>query len=161
MDDTQKHEEALVALADAKQAVKDAKAKKAEYLKKNKLKKTEDHSADEVHGPKLAKLDTTIGKKEATVVKKKEAAKKAKPSKVRESKYEYPEGCESAKDKKRHRTKLRNEAAGKKPKAKKERVEKGSGEAPKKKKKTIKKAEGSEDKPTKKKKKKTTPADVD
>lgn len=97
------------ASTDPKQVLKDAKAALAAYYKENKLKKTEDYSADEEHGKKIARLEANVEKAQNAVGK----TKKEKPTTNRATKYEYPADIDTPEKRKKYRQEMRAKAAGK------------------------------------------------
>lgn len=143
---------------EALQKVNEAKSALTAYLKKNKLKRNEDHSKDEKHGPKIAKLEKAITKAQNAYEKLK-TPKKTKVAKKenagRRTKYDYPADVVTAKDRKVYRQKMRAEAKGesKPKKSKKEAPAKGKEKAAKVSKK-AKAAKATKKKTSKKPKKK-------
>lgn len=141
--------EALSKLNEAKSAL-------TAYLKKNKLKRSDDHSEDKKHGSKIAKLEKAIEKAQAAYEKLKAPSKKKdkgakKESAGRRTKYDYPADIVSADDRKKYRQKMRAEAkaAGKgekkskKAKTGKPKADKAEGKKTSKKAKTGKKSKKS------------------
>lgn len=128
-------EEAQEQFNAAKEALKDAKTVLREFTIENKIKK--DKAPED---PKLAskfeKLNKAVEKAREDAEAAKEAVKELKPKKVRETKYEYPEGM-TDKEKKKYRAKVRRDklAAEKPPKEAKEPKEK----------KPLKKSKGQEE----------------
>lgn len=138
------YEAAKEALAPAREKLKAAKDERRAFEKENKLAKETDHSADEKHGKKWAKLNATVVAAQAEVDSAKEFMDANKPKKEkagRASTYEYPKEVVTVADKKKYRAKMR---------ADKKRAEKGEA-APEKKDKGSKE-EGGKDKKKKKNK---------
>lgn len=122
-------DEALEAQAKQKKEVEKVKKELTTYFTKNKLKRNEDYTDDPKHGPKIAKLEKEIDKKEETMAKVNEqvknlekgkkggkakgkaekAPKKGKEAKGegRTTKYEYPADCDTPQKKKAFRVAAR------------------------------------------------------
>jgi hypothetical protein len=130
-------EEAQEQFEALREALKEAKNELREFMVENKIKK--DKTPED---PKLAKKFEGLTKKvdaaKTAAEQAKESVKELKPKKVRETKYEYPDGL-TDKEKKKFRAKMRREAkAG-------EKKEKGGDAAPAPKKKLAKKEENEGD----------------
>jgi hypothetical protein len=122
------YEEALEALEAAKAEQKAARTALDSFGMKNKLPKGKDHSENKEHGKTWSKLNKAWQTAKDARMAIEEAAKALKPARAeRTSKYEYPEDCVTADQKKKFRAAQR---------AEKKRAEKG--ETPKKEKKVQK-----------------------
>lgn len=158
---TQTFEEATAAVDKAKSARKKSRETLDKFMADNGLKAKKDHSDDKKHGKEFSKLRKAwLADKEAHEAAE-EAAKALKPKTERKVKYEYPADIVTSEDKKKHRAKMRAEAAraakGESPaKEKKAKKEEAATEAPAKK---TKKAEVETEAPAKKKKKKVAKED--
>jgi hypothetical protein len=148
------HDEAIAAAATAKEEKKAARQALKEFEAEKGLKHREDHSENE--DGKVAKqwkklnaaLQTAITAEEEA-----EAAGKAlKPKKEREAKYDYPEDCVTAEQKKKYRAEAR--AAAKK-------AAKGEAKAEKKEKASTEKVSEKSSKKAEKKEKKAKVEDKD
>ena len=136
-------EEALEAQSTQKKEVEKVKKELTNYFTKNKLKRNEDYTDDSKHGPKIAKIEKEIDKKEETMAKinsqvkdlekksktkgKEKAGKTEKTAKEktpkakkeasgegRVTKYDYPSDCDTSQKKKAYRVAARAaEKAGK------------------------------------------------
>lgn len=103
-------------------------AKKAlnSYLKENKLKASDDHSADKKHGKTIAKLEKAVEKSQEKL---KEVKAASKGTGTRQTKYDYPADIDTPEKRKKYRQEQRAAKNGdKKPKkekaAKAEKAEK-------------------------------------
>ena len=128
------YEELLKALEEKKAARKAVRAEMNQFLSDNKL-KMGNHSNHE--DAKIAKgwkkLQEKYDKAKAEVEALEVDVKAAKPKKEREGKYDYPEDCVTADDKKKFRAKMRSKAKA---------AEKGEKKADKKAEKSDKAEEG-------------------
>ena len=118
MSKDQTYEEALEELTTAKETLSEAKTTKRDFMKENKIKRNTVPD-DSKLASKLEKHENAVTKAQEKVDDARETAKGLKPRKVRETKYEYPEGM-TDKEKKRFRAKKRREAKGEKEPKKKE-----------------------------------------
>ena len=126
-------DEAVAAKETKLAELKEAKANLNEFKKENKIKGDAEPEGEKLQ-KKYTKLQAAVETTQEELDAIKETVKELKPAKVRESKYEYPEGLD-AKEKKKFRTAAR--AAAKKAEkpakeAKKEKVEKEEKKADKK-----------------------------
>lgn len=142
---------AKATLSSTKEELQVAKGELKAFEKENKLAVGEDHSTNEKFGKRWSKLNAVVVKKRQAIEGIKSWIGDNKPAKAdRVSKYVYPEGVVSAGDKKKYRTKMRNE---------KKKAEKGESEEGGKKKNKDKsekvEEQSTETKKDKKKKKKT------
>lgn len=116
------YEDAVKAQAEAKEAVKTAKAKLTTYFKENGLKRNKDYSKDKTHSKALATLEKGIKKATATLEKWNEKVTQlkgeAKTTKAKgtRTKYDYPPEIDTAEKRKKYRQQMRAKAAGKTPK---------------------------------------------
>lgn len=142
------YEEATAAAATAKEEKKAARQALKEFEAEKGLKHREDHSENE--DGKIAKQWKKLNAALQTAITAEEEAEKAskdlKPKKEREAKYDYPEDCVTAEQKKKYRAEAR--AAAKK-------AAKGEAKAEKKEKVATEKATEKSSKKDKKKEKKT------
>lgn len=109
---TQTYEEVKEQLDSLKQSQKEVRDELKAFLKENKIKRGT--PVEEVKTKATAKaykkLLGTIESNASTIEELKEQAKTLKPAKVRQSKYDYPEGVETAADKKKYRAEQRRKA---------------------------------------------------
>lgn len=126
------YDEAVAALEDAKGRRKDANAAMDSFLEANSLKKKKDYSDDKTHGKEFKGLQKTLTSVREEVKNLEPLIKSLKPDTARVSKYEYPTDVVTEADKKKHRAKMRREAAneGKPAKEVKEKKAKKTEDAP-------------------------------
>lgn len=113
------HEELKAALEEAQSSLKSAKSDLKEFMAENKIKKGTEVA--DVQDKKTRKayesLVNSVDKFAAQVEKYSAEEKEARPAKARASKYEYPDDVVTKEDRKKWRTKMRNQANGKSEKA--------------------------------------------
>jgi len=141
MSKDQTHEQALEQVTATKEALKEARVTLREFKAENKIKRDK-VPEDEKIAKKLITLNEAVDTARELVDEAKAAEKELRPRKIRETKYDYPEGMDD-KEKKRFRAKIRREKKA----AEKAEAGDGDGDAKPKAKKTIKKksAEPKED----------------
>lgn len=123
----------------AKEKVSEAKKALTTYLKKNKLKRNEDHSGTK-HEKKINTLNGKIEKAQTALEKAQEKIKASKGTTSRKTKYDYPEDVDTPAKRKKYRQEMRAAASGKGKKTKKtKKSEKGSTKTKKSSKKTSSK----------------------
>ena len=102
------YEEALEQFKNAREALKEAKTTKREFMKEHKIKK-DVAPEDAAVAKKWDKLLANVEKAQEEVEEYRSIAKDLKPKKERVTKYDYPDDMDD-KEKKKYRAKMRKEA---------------------------------------------------